>query len=374
MPGSPSHLDVREALHGRRGRRRAFTLVELMVVIGIIGTLVALLMPAVQMARESSRRAACSNNLKQFVVAAESHKTALGYFPTGGWSAGWIGHPDRGSDWRQTGGWGYAILPYLGEVNLYNLSSTDQNTFVQTAVPIFTCPSRRGSALIAVASGVTMPTGTSALTATAWVHSDYAGNRGSFATSPASPGVSDVSNRTTTFGAYGYPSGLPATYPATATEFANLQSGMQMVSGTDVGLNQWQVVMNTGVSVPTGGVIFAGSSVQPAAIRDGFANTYLFGEKYVPMGQYLSGAAPGDQQCAYVGDSSDVLRGGHRPPASDSTAWADELEGVFGGPHPAVFIAAMCDGSVRQLSFDIDTAVHFLMAARADRQVFQLPD
>ncbi|MEI6506426.1 MAG: DUF1559 domain-containing protein, partial [Planctomycetota bacterium] len=149
------------------------------------------------------------------------------------------------------------------------------------------------------------------------------------------------------------------------SDFSNLQAGMLTVSGS---LNAPQVVMNTGSTVATGGVIFAGSAVPPAAIRDGFSNTYLFGEKYVPMTQYQTGAALGDQQCAYVGDSSDTLRGGQRPPASDSTVWSAELEGVFGGPHPVSYNAAMCDGSVRSIGFDISARIHFLLACRADRQ------
>src|SRR5689334_13703622 len=71
--------------HGFRGASRGgFTLVELLVVIAIIGILVALLLPAIQMARESARRTSCSNNLRQLGVAANVHESSLKRFPTGG--------------------------------------------------------------------------------------------------------------------------------------------------------------------------------------------------------------------------------------------------------------------------------------------------
>ena len=63
---------------------RAFTLVELLVVIAIIGVLVALLLPAIQAARETARRTECLNHLKQMGVALENHHDAHNYFPTGG--------------------------------------------------------------------------------------------------------------------------------------------------------------------------------------------------------------------------------------------------------------------------------------------------
>jgi prepilin-type N-terminal cleavage/methylation domain-containing protein len=63
---------------------RGFTLVELLVVIAIIGILVALLLPAIQAAREAARRTQCVNQLRQMIVAMQNHVSALQIFPTGG--------------------------------------------------------------------------------------------------------------------------------------------------------------------------------------------------------------------------------------------------------------------------------------------------
>jgi prepilin-type N-terminal cleavage/methylation domain-containing protein len=87
--------------------RRAFTLVELLVVIAIIGVLVALLLPAVQAARESSRRTQCANNLRQLALAVHNFSSAKKVFPNG--AASFLG-----------GTWSLQVLPYLEEGALYN--------------------------------------------------------------------------------------------------------------------------------------------------------------------------------------------------------------------------------------------------------------
>lgn len=130
-------------------RKRGFTLVELLVVIAIIGILVALLLPAIQAAREAARRSQCNNNMRQLGIAIHNHISAKRTLPSGGegtdWTPGKIG---TGFDMHSTF---TQLLPYLEETGAadlfdfkypYNHKDRPNNQLAaKTQIAAFRCPS-----------------------------------------------------------------------------------------------------------------------------------------------------------------------------------------------------------------------------------------
>ncbi|QDU60255.1 putative major pilin subunit [Planctomycetes bacterium Pan216] len=109
--------------------RQGFTLVELLVVIAIIGVLVALLLPAVQQAREAARRALCTNKLRQISLAMINYSEAHGLLPfgsriKGGGNSNTPTHP-AGGNWVNDQSWYQPILPYVDGVSLFDMIDPD---------------------------------------------------------------------------------------------------------------------------------------------------------------------------------------------------------------------------------------------------------
>jgi len=143
--------------------RGGFTLVELLVVIAIIGTLVGLLLPAVQSAREAARRSACTNNLKQLGLGVLNFESARRRLPQAN------SNVNSSQGFSVVGGysWVTAILPFLEETNLYTqissnssrlatvFSTTVNQTQAKTSLPQLVCPSFAGDKANATGNGVT---------------------------------------------------------------------------------------------------------------------------------------------------------------------------------------------------------------------------
>lgn len=322
-----------------RTSSRGFTLVELLVVIAIIGILVALLLPAVQAAREAARRSQCQNHLKQMGLAFHNHADVNGFMPTGGWGGGWDGDPDRGFGRKQPGGWVFNVLPFVEEQQLFDMGAGQADAQKRAsmaqrdAVPvaIFNCPTRRAPKGYPNELNFTPRNGGfSALHA----RSDYAGNAGT---------MRDVES---VGGACG---GGP-------------DSIQQMEDGR--------------FRVPTPecytGISHCASEIKFSQITDGLSKTYCVGERSIPPAHYEGGMLHSNDWGMYVGVQDDIYRSaylhsGGRPayvPLQDQDGLT--VDQFFGSAHPAGCHFAYCDGSVQFVSYDIDPLIHWQSANRSD--------
>ncbi len=333
------------------GLRRAFTLVELLVVITIIGILISLLLPAVQGAREAARRGQCSNNLKQIALAMLQHENAHTHFPTGGWGWGWTGDADRGFGIDQGGGWIYNILPYIEQQALHDLGkgkdattkSAEHKERVTTPLTLFNCPSRRRAVVYPYASYNNGGTGGPPANydePNSVARSDYGANGG------------DTNTHPWVFGVW-------------SDHCGNRDCGPKEIPDPSTLAQLAEQVVSHNTNKPTG-VVHLLSRVQTSHVLDGMSNTYLVGEKYLNPLHYDTGRDSGDNENMYVGDNGDITRWGISPPKQDQPGYSDP--GRFGSAHASGFHVAFGDGSVRALDFSIDPDLHRWLANRRDRK------
>lgn len=345
--------------------KKAFTLVELLIVIGIIGLLLQLLLPAVEMSREAARRTQCVSQLKQLSLGALLHLNTHGFLPTGGWSGDFTADPSRGFGKEQPGGWAYSILPFVGLAELHNSGLGESMTsdalgpglrrLHVSAPTLFYCPSRRlprpyplvrgevGKWSLVVARG--------AAKLEKVTKCDYAANSGD-----------SIHHAANSFGADMW---WPSSYEALDQE-----------------PRLWTDTNDPDSEFFQTGVIYYRSEVKPVRILDGMSSTYLIGEKCMDSGTYkdinMTGdnALFGDNESAWAGYEWDNQRvawspnalsvSEHYQPQRDHPGANGPAVWAFGSAHPTSVNMSFCDGSVRAISYDIDRDVHRFLASRLD--------
>ncbi len=328
FPGMLSH--IRRGVeptdpHGQCAARAAFTIIELLVVIGITGLLLSLLLPAVQNARASARRTQCHNNLRQQIVAIQNHVSTWGQFPSGGWGFTWLGYSDRGTGVRQPGGWIYTILPLCEQSTVQQLAPSTTTPFDPLQVRdfcnrplvIFSCPERRSPKPGPAYTGW-LYLGKVSLTHCA--KSDYAINGG--------------------------------------TEYVRSVSGPGDIASGDNGTYQWPETSTLN------GISFVRSEIRFADVIDGSSHVIALGEKWTDG---TGEAANGDDQPLYVGDCLDIRRWATLSPARDGHELGSEHG--FGSAHESGAGFAFCDGSVKTIPYYVDPRIFQKLCSRNDGAV-----
>ena len=353
-----------------------FTLVELLVVIAIIGILVALLLPAIQSARESARRIQCVNQLKQAMLAMQNHVDAKKAFPSGGivpWPR--IEHYLREGPRNQGLGWPFQILPYLEEGPVAGLK--EQWQLEDTSVAGFNCPSRRGLTRAETPSQFTGPNGPiqpflidyaaavpfpsdSQVSATFNVPAD----QHPFYDIVAATGDTRGCGMRTLWGNFG--NGPVHDVTKTAAEMGSSYAGY------------WGVIVRSNLyrTGPTGGFETGFYvKVDYAKITDGSSHTMVLSEKRLNINRYESGDWADDHGWSGGWDPDSLrscvcLIGPDEATSDAGSETTGSLAGFrFGGAHPAGMNAAFADGAVRMIKYDLDLRLFNRLGHRSDGDI-----
>lgn len=329
-------------------KRNAFTLVELLVVITIIGMLMALTIPAINAVRETARRAQCSTNLRNLAQAILQGETNNRRLPSGGWGNEYVGDADRGYGSKQPGSWGFVILPWLEQEALYGLAKNwnpDPDSLsnekrdgaaktCRTELKVFYCPSRRPARSYPLRVGLSKNVSLNAGELVG--KSDYAANSG-------------ANNNVSTAG------------PGDFNEGKNWDN------------NLWP----RDRLAAQNGLIYHHSSVQVGQVPDGMGNTYLVGEKYLHPDRYENGNDEGDKRCLYAGYAADNQRCCYYDGNTSKRPMQDhpklDVSDIFGSAHAGNLRMAMGDSAIRAIPYIIDPQVHAYLGQRDDMKNPEIP-
>ena len=348
--------------------KRAFTLVELLVVIAIIGILVALLLPAVQAAREAARRMQCGNNLKQIALAMHNYHSTRGALPAGNLMKG-----DIRSVTASFTGWTTEIMPYAEDENLRNLYDPDADVlaaeyqeFRETSIPMYTCPSDFESKLVNPESGPAANKtsggggggrrGSGGGTLIMFRTSSYRGNAGRTGDGRGTWYLGeDIGNLHN-----------PREYRGPLHAYVDPDAGFSPSSTADRMLASLRPEAFKKITDGTTQTLLVAESTNLYDRRRTLWAYASWGNYVLSQGSELSTIFLGNYRASSTGEPNGCtdlnLSGTNRECMS---AW-------FSG-HPTGMNASMCDGSVHFLSFDVDLEVFAAMCSIAGEEVYEWP-
>ena len=357
--------------------RRGFTLVELLVVIAIIGVLVALLLPAIQAAREAARRTQCKNNLKQLALACQNFHGVYGFFPLGGTSpytniSFTSGKPDGPK--QQSLSWPYQLLSFIEDDNAQKnaaAAGASGNPKLALAalqshpVVLFNCPSRRGATMNSEVDDKN-DTGVRPYLI------DYAGAVGG-------PSRAEVAAQFGSDAKYtGYLSN-PNNSANVNYLFWGCDSCGEFVPSNNNQNRPADEPIYRGVIQRTGYISGAKRSwaktISFKQITDGASNVMLIGEKRLVISKYDTGAWHDDRGWT-DGWDPDTMRSTMFPVAVDAeepdTAVSAPLPYAFGSAHAGGINCIFADGSVHTIGYDVDREIFSLLGNYGDGEVINL--